>query len=97
ADRFRRGGQAVGLHFCAADRDVPLAGGSSFDNGGLGCALDRAMHDHLHVPNLGKNELPLLLALTCERKAVPVLLEGEASIAKARPKAGIARLFTCFT
>ncbi len=88
ADLFRRGEQALGLHFAAADRDVPLARGRAFDNGSLGRALDRAMHDHLHLPKLGKHEL----ALTGESKAVPVLLEGEAIIAKARPKAGIAWL-----
>jgi len=96
ADLFRRGGQVVGLHFCTEDRDVPLASGSAFDNGSLGRALERAMHDHLHLPKLGKHELALLLALTGERKAVPVLLEREAIIAKARPKPGIAWLFARF-
>jgi hypothetical protein len=47
------------------------------------------------MPNLGKDELALLLVLTDQRKAVPKLLECEAIIAKTRPKPGIARLFAC--
>ena len=49
------------------------------------------------MPYLGENELPFAFALLGERKAVPVLLEGQRVVAEPRPKSRIAGLLTSLT
>jgi hypothetical protein len=50
------------------------------------------MHHHLDMPELGEDEGAFPMRASEDVKAVLVLLEGEAIVARARSEAGIARL-----
>jgi hypothetical protein len=49
------------------------------------------MHHHLDRPDFGETQGSILLWAALKRKAVPVLFEGEAIVAKASSEAGITR------
>src|SRR5487761_2360901 len=74
------------------EADIPLACAPPADGGGFGQAFQRAMHDDLHLPDVGDTQ-PLCLCI--KFAANRNLREGDAVIATLATKARIARRFPC--
>ena len=89
------------LDLLAADAHKPLARRVAFDDGGLRCALDGPVHDHLDMADLGEDELPLVVAFMHQGKTAVfarggILGESQAMVARAGLETRIANLLAGF-